>query len=108
MAFRRTFSQMVWLSRQGGGWFTDQRTGEDEWKAVPVSALVGQKVNIGDKDGGVYEGVTVTGFEPAAGVLILEGGLSGSCFRPEEAAPLPAGSRLSVHDVARGFICDET
>lgn len=104
MSFRRTFSHPAYIGRRGG-WFMDQRTGPDEWETVPVSSLVGQVVNIGDKDGGVYEGVTVTAFDEARGYLTLEGGVHGSCFRPDEARPLEHLLSLHVHDVARGFLC---
>lgn len=103
MAFRRTFSTLVW-SRRFGGWFMDQRTGDDEWAAVPVSSLVGQVVNLGDKDGHVYEGATVTAFDEERGYLTLAGGMHGSPYRPGSIAPLEAPEQVWVHDVARGFI----
>lgn len=104
VSFRRTFSHPAYIGRRGG-WFMDQRTGPDEWETVPVSSLVGQVVNIGDKDGGVYEGVTVTAFDEARGYLTLEGGVHGSCLLPDEARPLEHLLSLHVHDVARGFLC---
>jgi len=93
----------IWHSDRTGGWVTELRT-SGRWAVVPVSALVGKTVNIGDKDGGVYEGVTLTAFDEQTGYLTLEGGISGSCFRPEEAKPLQRPERLLAHDVARGFV----
>lgn len=105
-AYRKAFSHLGHSNRYGG-WFMDQRTGEDEWVMVPVSSLVGRKVNIADKDGGVWEGVTVTGFDERTGYLALEGGITGPGYRPEEARPLEGAYHLRVHDVARGFINED-
>lgn len=102
-AYRQTFSHLGHSTRYGG-WFMDQRTGEDEWTMVPVSSLVGRKVNIADKDGGVWEGVTVTQFDERTGCLTLEGGVTGPGYRPEEARPMVGPASVAVHDVARGFI----
>jgi hypothetical protein len=67
--------------------------------------LVGKTVNIGDKDGGVYEGVTVSSFDESRGVLYLEGGMCGSAFGSEdELRPLDGLVPLHVHDVARGYV----
>jgi hypothetical protein len=103
MAFRQTFTTLVWSGRLGD-WIMDQRTGEEDWAMRLVSSLVGQVVNIGDKDGGVYEGVTVTAFDERRGYLTLEGGACGSWLRPEDARPLEGQVSLHVHDVARGYI----
>jgi hypothetical protein len=93
----------IWHSGRLGGWVTGLRT-SGGWAVVPASSLVGRVLNIGDKDGGVYEGVTLTAFDEQTGYLILEGGISGSVFRPEEARPLERPERLWAHDIARGYV----
>lgn len=96
------FSRLQW-SQANRIWVMDVcRAGS--WDRVPVTDLVGERVNVGDKDGGVYEGVTVAAFDEKTGHLVLEGGVTGSALRPEEARPLEEPLRLWAHDVARGRI----
>jgi hypothetical protein len=93
----------IWHSDRHGGWVTELRT-SGEWAVVPVSSLVGEVLNVGDKNGGVYEGVTLTAFDEHTGYLTLEGGITGSAYRPEESRPLERPERLWAHDVARGYV----
>lgn len=102
MSDREPFEK-IWYSTKSREWVTELRTG-GEWAVVSVSSLVGRTLNVGDKDGGVYEGVTLTAFDERGGILTLEGGISGSSFRPEEARPLETPERLWAHDVARGYV----
>lgn len=69
---------------------------------IPFASLVGKKVNIGDKDGGVYEGVTVTKAE--GGELTVEGGAYGVRFQDEEARPFDGTRTILAYDIARGYI----
>jgi hypothetical protein len=71
---------------------------------VPLAALVGRVVNLGSKNGLVYEGVTVAEFDQNRGELVLEGGASGVLYRDTEAIPLDRQARIYAHDVARGYI----
>jgi hypothetical protein len=89
-----------------GGWVVDLRSGAKS-EVMRVSELVGSVLDVGDKDGGVYEGVTLSAFDEASGYLTLEGGVSGSRFRPEDARPLERPLRLWAHDVARGALHEE-
>lgn len=97
------FTQIRWVAKHGQ-WMTDVRIGET-WTGEPATYLVGRTVNMGDKDGGVYEGVTILALEPATGTLILNGGLMGQAYGRSEPVPVPDGARLSVHDVSRGVFC---
>jgi hypothetical protein len=106
MAFRRTFIRLAWSGRRND-WFMDQRTGEEAWDSVPVSSLVGRVVSLGDKNGHVYEGATVTGFDEQKGHLTLEGGRHGSPYRPDDIAPLDRPERVWAYDVARGVVHSE-
>jgi hypothetical protein len=102
-AGRVNFSYLIW-SKSLLAWIMETRTGDDH-NAAPVSSLVGKTVNIGDKDGGVWDAVTVTAFDETRGFLTLEGGRYGSAFRSaEEARPLEGLHSLSAYDVARGYI----
>lgn len=102
MRDRDIFTRPEW-SRDRRGWYMETPLA-GEWDSVLVSSLVGKTVNIGDKDGGVYEGVTVTAFDERTGHLTLEGGVMGSAYRPEEARPLERPERLWAYDVARGYV----
>jgi hypothetical protein len=103
MGERVSFSHLVWSNLQGT-WIMETRTG-NACEFALVSSLVGKTVNIGDKDGYVWDSVTVTRFDERRGFLTLEGGRHGSAFHPEdEAWPLEGLHSLSVHDIARGYI----
>lgn len=72
---------------------------------IPLRALAGRTVNIGTKDGMVYEGATVTGFDALAGVLVIEGGMCGRPrFEPGEAESLDGPDKVRADDIARGYI----
>jgi hypothetical protein len=67
-----------------------------------ASALVGCTVNIGTKDGVVFDSALVTSFNERNGILTVEGGLQQAYSDPQ---PRPTGTaEVSVHDVARGYI----
>jgi hypothetical protein len=86
--------------------FSSVRRGYIGWtpdgRVVPMADLEGKTVNIGDKNGGVYEGVTVTGFDGRA--LTVQGGGYGTIFGSREAEPFPGTRRIYAHDIARGYI----
>jgi hypothetical protein len=100
---RDIFTRIRW-GRDEGHWVTDVRL-SGEWSTVPATYLVGRTVDMGDKDGGVYQDVTVICLEPATGTLVLSGGLMGRAYGNAEPAPVPDQARLPVHDVARGVFC---
>jgi hypothetical protein len=70
----------------------------------PLAGLVGKVVNIGDKDGGVYEGVTVAAVDERTGYLTVRGGSFGILFRDSEAAPFEGDRLIAPYDIARGII----
>ena len=74
---------------------------------LPLSDLVGKVVNIGDKDGGVWDTVTVTACDARTGKLTLQGGGYGARFRDTEAKPFEGTVDLYAHDIARGYIHPE-
>lgn len=99
---RVNFSYLIW-SKTLQAWIMETRTGGVH-EAAPVASLVGRTVNIGDKNGGVWDAVTVTAFDERTGHLTLEGGRCGVPGHLEDAWPLDKPMRLWVHDVARGYI----
>lgn len=70
-----------------------------------ADSLVGQVVNIGTKDGLVYEAVRVTGFreERLGSVLTVAGGLRGSAYGGGEPRPV-ASDDIDLWDIARGYV----
>lgn len=91
-------------SQKLGCWVAEIRVLGD-FSMMRVADLVGKTVNIGDKDGGVWEGVTVTAFSEGTGFLTLEGGQFGSVMSPDdEARLLEHATSLSAYDIARGYI----
>lgn len=101
---RVRFSQFRWSGRLGR-WITETSDpASSEFSMLHVSDLVGKTVNIGDKDGGVWDAVTVTEFDETTGYLTLEGGQLGSAFGRAEPRPLERAHALWAHDVARGYI----
>lgn len=71
---------------------------------VPIEELTGKLVNLGSKDGAVFERVTVTGADDR-GVLSFEGGRTGWPWQPErEPVELPGTQYIWAYEVARGFI----
>ena len=83
-----------------------------EWRLItregvkyPLAALVGLVVNIGTKDGLVYEGTRVTALDERAGRLTVEGGPCGRpFFEPGEADPVDEPEEVPAWDIARGFV----
>jgi hypothetical protein len=70
---------------------------------LPAARLVGKVVNIGTKDGIVYDAVTVTAFDDRKGILTVEGGQRGSAIRGG-AEPLAGPEEVTIWDTARGYI----
>lgn len=83
-------------------WTTDLPEG-----FIYLATLVLRKVNIGDKDGGIWEGVTVTALDERTGVLTVEGGTYGVALRDTEGRPVEGQVRIASHDIARGFVHPE-
>lgn len=88
--------------RRNGDWSVRTADG-----IILMSGLVGRKVNIGDKDGGIYEGVTVTACDERTGHLTVTGGGFGVRFRDSEVTPFEGERTILPWDVARGFIHGE-
>src|SRR5262245_20294756 len=83
---------------QTGAW---ELLGPDGY--FPAADLVGQVVNIGSKDGVVFDATTVAGFNERTGMLMLDGGRIGSPYT--DTAPRPVmNDLLRLHDLARGYI----
>jgi hypothetical protein len=71
---------------------------------IYVETLVGKTVNIGTKDGMVFDSARVTAFDDRQGILTITGGLNQSY----SGEPVPTGTeRVWVHDIARGYIHGE-
>jgi hypothetical protein len=68
---------------------------------LPVRDLVGCMVNLGDKGGAVYEGVTVAAIE--GGCLVLENGRMGWPWQPGRPVEPVTRLLLPITEVARGF-----
>ena len=69
---------------------------------LPAGELVGSMVNIGTKDGVVFDSALVVSFNEQNGILTVDGGLRQAYSDPQ---PRPTGTaEISVHDVARGYI----
>jgi len=70
----------------------------------PMTELIGKVVNVGTKDGLVYDGATVAGFTED-GFLTLEGGRKGFPWSPERGVTEMTGSEsVHCHDIARGYV----
>lgn len=86
-------------SRTGGDWFC--------WTAAEplrMSDLVGKVVNVGTKDGEVYEAATVADFTDK-GFLVLEGGRKGFPWSPERGiTDMDGREDVHCHDIARGYV----
>lgn len=82
--------------------------GDPGW--IPVRDLIGRPVNLGTKDGLVYESVVVTG-STVDGRLILQPGTGrmGWPWQPErDPEPVGAGETVPVTEIARGYIRRQT
>jgi hypothetical protein len=85
--------------RHGEGWLLDGIDGP-----FPVTSLVGEVVNIGTKDGLVYESATVLEVTDD-GSLTLTGGQYGSPYwEGREPVPLDREQPVWLYDVARGYV----
>jgi hypothetical protein len=71
---------------------------------LPAGGLVGKTVNIGSKDGPVYEACTVTAFDPATGILTLAGGRAGNPWTPDVPPEPVTTAQISLYDIARGYL----
>ena len=60
---------------RGRGW--GFRSSPSSTGYLPAEAIVGHRVNIGTKDGHVFEKTWVTAFDETMGTLVLAGGLHG-------------------------------
>jgi hypothetical protein len=78
--------------------------GDPGW--LPATALYGRIVNLGTKDGLVYDAVVVTGVLPDGALALRpDTGRVGWPWQPErEPEAVGPGERLPVTEVARGFI----
>lgn len=72
---------------------------------TPMADLVGKVVNIGTKDGVVYDTATVVSFSDS-GTLVLEGGRKRSPW-PPGATETEGREEIHCHDIARGYIHPE-
>ena len=68
--------------------------------------MIGPLVNIGSKDGVVFERTRITGVD-ARGYLTLEGGRMGWPWQEREPEELHEPEQLWIYDIARGFIWRE-
>ena len=73
---------------------------------IPVDDLMDRVVNIGTKDGLVFEHATVAGFTASRGILTLTGGICGSVYGDKQGEPNDAANVL-MHDIARGYLHPE-
>lgn len=83
------------------------RDGDPGW--LPARELVGKMVNLGTKDGLVYEKVIVGGVTPD-GVLALRPGFGfvGWPYQPErEPKDVEPGECVPVTEIARGYVHEE-
>ncbi len=71
---------------------------------LPAAGLIGQIVNIGTKDGLVYDTCTVTAFDSRQGVLTVTGGRTGSPWAGGEPTPLGGEDQVQLWDIACGYI----
>jgi len=70
----------------------------------PMNDLEGHVVNVGTKDGLVYDGATAVRFT-ADGALVLEGGRKGFPWSPERGVTEMTGPEsVHCHDIARGYV----
>src|SRR3984957_11285742 len=69
----------------------------------PMTELAGKTVNVGTKDGLVYDGAVVAGFTPD-GYLILRGGRKGLPWRGTEITEMDGSESVHCHDIARGYV----
>lgn len=74
---------------------------ESGGKLLAAALLVGQVVNIGTKNGLVYDSARVTALDARRGILTIEGGQYAG-FAGE---PRPTGTdEVMVYDIARGYV----
>ena len=72
----------------------------DAW--LPARALTGLRVNLGTKDGLVYEETTITGY--LDGTLTVTGGLKGWLYQDRKTEPVGVRDEtVPVTEIARGF-----
>jgi hypothetical protein len=97
---RVRFSGAGYLHSQGAwGFYTNDLPGG----YLAASDLPGKTVNIGTKDGEVFDTTTVTGFNDRTGVLTLTGGQTGAAYRDGPPVPLVIAT-VWINDIARGYV----
>jgi len=99
-----TGQRRFWRGRTNPGNGAWELASDDGY--FPAADLVGQTVNIGSKDGVVFDSVTVASFDDRSGTFTLTGGRIGRAY--SDAEPRPGGNeRLYLHDLARGYVHEE-
>jgi hypothetical protein len=89
-------------SRQEWGYYVARADSD----FLRIRDLTGKVVNVGTKDGLVYEAVTVVSF--ADGVLTIDGGRKGFPWSPERGVTEMTGPEaVHCHDIARGYVHPE-
>ena len=94
------FDHPDWIPRRSA-WGCHGRDG-----IILMDDLVGKTVNVGTKDGLVYDGAVVAGFTPD-GSLILRDGRKGLPWRGTEITEMDGSESVHCHDIARGYIHPE-
>lgn len=90
--------------RRGLGWgFWRTPTGcGDLGGYLRAVDLIGKVANLGDKGGGVWDRVTVTGFDERGGILTLERGVHEPLGGDISVISEPV--KMSLHEIARGYV----
>jgi hypothetical protein len=82
-------------TRSAWGFFTA------DGQVLLADGLVGKTVNIGTKDGMVYDSTIVTAFDEQDGTLTLFGGLAASDL--DNIVPVDGRRTIWIYDIARGY-----
>lgn len=94
------FDHPDWIPRRSA-WGCHGRDG-----IILMADLVGKTVNVGTKDGLVYDGATAVSFTED-GVLVLDGGRKGSPWRDSDVTPMTGPEPVHCYDIARGYVHPE-
>ena len=90
------FDHPTWNRRRGDWGF--YQNGDH---FISMSDLVGKVVNVGTKDGVVYDTAMVTAFRDT-GLLVLDLGRKGTIFNG--AADMDGPEEIHCHEIARGYV----